>query len=92
LLCASRKEDPMTKLMSVAALFLAVGCGAPESTPADPAEGESEEALTVNGECYSIYRSCAEQCGTDQVCTCLCHNVYANCTTPKGKLYVCPAH
>jgi hypothetical protein len=75
----------MTKLMSVAALLLAIGCGG-----AAPQSAESEEALS-NGLCYSQYRECAEGCSPDDsLCLCLCHNALANCTVPKGRLYKCP--
>ncbi len=77
----------MTKLLSVAALLLAVGCGAPPST--DETTGETEASL-ANGECYTMYHQCAERCGpTNSFCLCGCHNALADCTTPKGRLYKC---
>ncbi|HEX9102329.1 MAG TPA: hypothetical protein VF997_09005 [Polyangia bacterium] len=79
----------MTKLLGAVALLLAVGCGAPPST--GTATGESEEAFSANGQCYTQYSACAESCDpSDALCLCFCHNALANCTTPKGRLYKCP--
>ena len=76
----------MMKLMSVAALLFAVGCGAaPAST------GETDEAFSANGICYEQYQQCSERCGyNNDSCNCVCHNALSNCLTPKGRLYKCP--
>ncbi|MGZ3438276.1 MAG: hypothetical protein ACXVDD_02115 [Polyangia bacterium] len=75
----------MTKLMSLAALLFAVGCGVA------PSSSESTEPLTLNGLCYNQYHACVNDCDpTDDLCNCLCHNSFANCTVPKGRLYKCP--
>ena len=79
----------MSRILSVAALLFAIGCGAPPST--EPTEGEDEAALSGNGECYDLYQQCAEACGpSNSQCLCFCHNALANCTVPKGRLYKCP--